>query len=140
MFSIDSITNKFRLSYFVFAILLCSAFVSIFMYAEVRMEQELVKARLLQQLELSQEKDGEQGVYQAEPGITIYRYANAPNDLKALATDTPQEKPMTIETVTGTTDTNLHFFFYQQDQQDYILTYLENDEMVMGNYLSLIHI
>ncbi len=56
MFSIDSITNKFRLSYFVFAILLCSAFVSIFMYAEVRMEQELVKARLLQQLELSQEK------------------------------------------------------------------------------------
>lgn len=134
MFSIDSITNKFRLSYFVFAILLCSAFVSIFMYAEVRMEQELVKARLLQQLELSQEKDGEQGVYHAEPGITIYRYANAPNDLKALATDTPQEKPMTIETATGITDTNLHFFFYQQGQQDYILTYLENDEMVMGNY------
>ncbi|WP_333614432.1 histidine kinase dimerization/phospho-acceptor domain-containing protein [Psychrobacter sp.] len=134
MFSIDSITNKFRLSYFVFAILLCSAFVSIFMYAEVRMEQQLVKARLLQQLELSQEKDGEQGVYHAEPGITIYRYDNAPDDLKALATDTPQEKPIKIETVTGTTDTNLHFFFYKQDQQDYILTYLENDEMVMGNY------
>ena len=62
MFNIDSIANKFRLSYLLFALLLCATFVSIFMYAEVRMEQQLVKARLLQQLELSQEKEGDQPI------------------------------------------------------------------------------
>lgn len=44
------------------------------------MEQELVKARLLQQLELSQEKDGDQPIYTAKPGITIYRYNHAPDN------------------------------------------------------------
>ncbi len=134
MFSIDSIANKFRLSYFVFALLLCAAFVSIFVYAETRMEQELVKARLLQQLELSQEKDGEQPVYTADPGIKIYRYDNAPQSLKSIATDKVQEKSVKIETATGKTSTNLHFFVYQQHKQRYLLTYLEDTEMVMGNY------
>lgn len=73
MLNIDSIANKFRLSYFIFALLLCAAFVSIFLYAESRIEQDLVKARLLQQLELSQEKYGDQPIYVAEPGIKIYR-------------------------------------------------------------------
>ena len=57
-FNLASIVNKFRLSYLVFALLLCATFVSIFIYAETRIEQELVKARLLQQLELSQETEG----------------------------------------------------------------------------------
>lgn len=78
MIRIDSIANKFRLSYVVFALLLCTTFVSIFMVAETKMEQELVKARLLQQLQLSQEKDGDQPIYTAKPGIIIYRYDKAP--------------------------------------------------------------
>lgn len=69
MFNIDSIANKFRVSYLVFALLLCATFVSIFLYAEMRIEQDLVKARLLQQLELSQKEYGEQTVYTAEPGL-----------------------------------------------------------------------
>ena len=83
LFSIDSIANKFRISYFLFDLLLCAAFVSIFMYAETRLEQELFKARLIQQLALSQEKEGEQQVYIANPGIKIYDYDNAPANLKA---------------------------------------------------------
>ena len=134
MFTIDSITNKFRISYFLFALLLCTTFVSIFMYAEIRIEQDLVKARLLQQLELSQEKYGEQTVYTANPGIKIYHYAVAPANLQALATDTVQEMPVTINNQAGKLDTNLHFFAYQQNKQAYILTYLEDSEMVMENY------
>ena len=134
MFTIDSITNKFRISYFLFALLLCTTFVSIFMYAEMRIEQDLVKARLLQQLELSQEKYGEQTVYTANPGIKIYHYAVAPANLQALATDTVQEMPVTINNQAGKLDTNLHFFAYQQNKQAYILTYLEDSEMVMENY------
>ena len=98
------------------------------------MEKELVKARLLQQLELSQEKEGEQPVYVADPGITIYRYDNAPKNLKAMAEDKVQETPVTINTKTGTTHTNLHFFVYNQNKQRYILTYLEDREMVLANY------
>ena len=98
------------------------------------MEKELVKARLLQQLELSQEKEGEQPVYVADPGIKIYRYDNAPKNLKAMAEDKVQETPVTINTKTGTTHTNLHFFVYNQNKQRYILTYLEDREMVLANY------
>lgn len=134
MFSIDSIVNKFRLSYFLFAILLCATFVSIFMYAETRMEQELVKARLLQQLELSQEKEGKQDVYVADPGIKIYRYDSAPQNLKAIATETVQETSVPVNTEAGSNKTNLHFLVYQQGEQKYILTYLEDTEMVLGNY------
>lgn len=133
-FNITSIVNKFRLSYFVFAILLCTTFVSIFMYAETRMEQELVKARLLQQLELSQEKEGEQPIYSADPGIKIYRYDSAPERLKSMATKTVQETSVTVNTKTGTSNTNLHFFAYTQGGQAYILTYLEDTELVMANY------
>ncbi len=104
------------------------------MYAEMRIEQDLVKARLLQQLELSQEKYGEQTVYTANPGIKIYHYAVAPANLQALATDTVQEMPVTINNQAGKLETNLHFFAYQQNKQDYILTYLEDSEMVMENY------
>ncbi|MDE4453931.1 sensor histidine kinase [Psychrobacter sp. DAB_AL62B] len=134
MFNIDSIANKFRISYFLFALLLCTTFVSIFMYAEVRIEQELVKARLLQQLELSQEKEGEQTVYTANPGIKIYHYDMAPANLQALATETVQEIPVMVNNQAGNFETNLHFFAYQQNKKAYILTYLEDDEMVMENY------
>lgn len=147
MFNIDSIANKFRLSYFVFAILLCVTFVSIFMYAETRMEQELVKGRLLQQLVLSQEKEGDQPIYIADPGIKIYRLANAPDNLKELATDTVQEIRVKVNGKEGVNETNLHFFAYEQYQQDqlylkkrpepndhsrFILTYLEDSKRVAG--------
>lgn len=98
------------------------------------MEQELVKGRLLQQLELSQEKEGKQPIYVAEPGIKIYDYDSAPEDLKKAATDTVQETHVTIDTDTGKIETNLHFFIYHQDKQSYILTYLEDTEIVMANY------
>lgn len=134
MFNIDTIANKFRLSYFLFAILICATFVSIFLYAEVRMEQELVKGRLLQQLALSQEKEGDQPIYTASPGIKIYHYDIAPSNLQELATETVQEISVAINTEDGNTRTNLHFFTYQQNAQNYILTYLEDTEMVMENY------
>ena len=104
------------------------------MYAEVRMEEELDKARLLQQLAFSQEQEGEQSIYRADPNITIYQYDSAPKSLQTLATDTVQETPITINTESGETKTTLHFFVYQQDQQRYILTYLEDDEIVVENY------
>lgn len=134
MLNIDSIANKFRISYFLFALLLCTTFISIFMYAEVRIEQELVKARLLQQLELSQKKAGVQSIYTAEPGIKIYDYDSAPERLKAAATETVQEMRVTVNTDTGKTSTDLHFFVYHQDKQRYILTYLEDKKIVMANY------
>lgn len=134
MFSIDSIVNKFRISYFLFAVLLCVTFVSIFMYAETTMEKELVKARLLQQLVLSQEKEGEQPVYVADPGITIYRYDNAPDNLQVIASDKMQETAVIISTKAGTTHTNLHFFTYNQNKQKYILTYIEDRDMALANY------
>jgi len=112
MFTIDSIANKFRISYFVFALLLCTAFVSIFMYAEMRIEQDLVKGRLLQQLQISQEKYGEQAVYTANPGIKIYRYDSAPENLKTIANGTVQEMRVTVNNKAGKTETNLHFFAY----------------------------
>lgn len=98
------------------------------------MEQDLIKARLLQQLELSQEKEGELAVYVADPGIKIYRYDTAPEDLKTMADDKVQETSVTVNTKTGTTRTNLHFFAYQQNKQKFILTYLEDREMVLANY------
>ena len=134
MFNIDSIANKFRVSYLLFALLLCATFVSIFLYAEMRIEQDLVKARLLQQLELSQKEYGEQTIYTAEPGIKIYRYDSAPENLKAIATETVQEISVTVDKGADKTNTELHFFHYHRDQQNYILTYLENTDMVMENY------
>lgn len=133
-FNFASIVNKFRLSYFVFAILLCTTFVSIFMYAETRIEQELVKARLLQQLELSLEKEGEQSIYVAEPGIKIYQYNVAPANLQALASETVQNIVVTVNDHADKTTAELHFFAYQQDRKQYILTYLEDDIIVMANY------
>lgn len=134
MFNFSSIVNKFRLSYFIFTLLLCVTFVGIFVYAEIRMEQALVKARLLQQLELSQEKDGEQAIYTAEPGIKIYQYAVAPADLKDFATETVQEILVTVGEKNAEFETELHFFRYQQNDQAYILTYLEDSAIVMENY------
>ncbi|SNT69379.1 sensor histidine kinase [Psychrobacter sp. LV10R520-6] len=134
MFNLTSIVNKFRLSYLVFAVLLCATFVSIFLYAEVRMEQELVKGRLLQQLELSQEKYGERAIYTADPGIKIYHYDKAPLSLQTLATEMVQEISVTINTEENKTKTKLHFFNYKKNKRDYILTYLEDTEMVMANY------
>lgn len=133
-FNLASIVNKFRLSYFVFAVLLCTTFVSIFMYAEISMEKELVKGRLLQQLELSQEKYGEQPIFTADPGIKIYHFNVAPTDLQKVATGNVQEMPVTINSKTGKIETNLHFFFYKEKEQAYILTYLEDSAIVMENY------
>jgi len=104
------------------------------LYAESRIEQDLVKARLLQQLELSQEKYGDQPIYVADPGIKIYRYDKAPVSLQAIANDTVQETSVTVNKASGAGHANLHLFAYTQDGQTYILTYLENTEMVMGNY------
>jgi len=104
------------------------------MYAEMRIEQDLVKGRLLQQLQLSQEKEGEQAAYTANPGIKIYRYDSAPENLKAIANGTVQEMQVTVNNQRGNTETNLHFFAHQQNEQKYILTYLEGSEMVMENY------
>ena len=139
MLNLHSIANKFRLSYFIFALLLCGAFVSIFLYAESRIEQELVKARLLQQLALSQEKQGDQPVYTAEPGIKIYRYDRAPASLQTMANDTVQETSVTINegsTNKGTQQkrAHLHFFAYEQGDQAYILTYVEGTEIIMSHY------
>ncbi len=139
MLNIHSIANKFRFSYFIFALLLCSAFVSIFLYAESRIERELVKARLLQQLEMSQEKHGDQPIYTADPGIKIYRYDYAPVSLQASANDTVQETDVTLNKSTvnkGTEQkrTHLHFFAYEQGDQAYILTYIEGVEIVMSHY------
>ena len=134
MFTIDSIANKFRISYFLFALLLCTTFVSIFMYAEMRIEQDLVKGRLLQQLQLSQEKYGDQAIYTADPGIKIYHYDSAPEHLKALANGTVQEMRVSVNSKAGNTEANLHFFAYQQNEQKYVLTYLEGSEMVMEHY------
>lgn len=134
IFTLTSIVNKFRLSYFVFAVLLCTTFVSIFTYAENRMEQELVKARLLQQLEVSQEKEGEQSIYVADPGITIYQYDVAPTNLQALASETVQDILVTVDNQDGKTEAELHFFTYQKDSKRFILTYLEDDVLVMENY------
>ena len=100
MFTIDSIANKFRISYFLFALLLCTTFVSIFMYAEMRIEQDLVKGRLIQQLQLSQEKNGEQAIYTANPGIKIYHYDDAPENLKVRANETVQELRVTVNNQT----------------------------------------
>ena len=104
------------------------------MYAEMRIEQDLVKGRLLQQLQLSQEKYGEQAIYTADPGIKIYHYDSAPEHLKALANGTVQEMRVSVNSKAGNTEANLHFFAYQQNEQKYVLTYLEGSEMVMEHY------
>jgi len=104
------------------------------MYAEMRIEQDLVKGRLIQQLQLSQEKNGEQAIYTANPGIKIYHYDDAPENLKVRANETVQELRVTVNNQTGETKSNLHFFAYQQNAQKYILTYLEGSEMAMENY------
>ncbi len=101
------------------------------MYAEMRIEQDLVKGPLLQQLQLSQRQHGEQAAYTANPGIKIYRYDSAPENLKKIANGTVQEIRVTVNNQAGNTKTNLHFFSHQQNEQHYILTYLEDIEMVM---------
>ena len=73
------------------------------MYAEMRIEQDLVKGRLLQQLQISQEKYGEQAVYTANPGIKIYRYDSAPENLKTIANGTVQEMRVTVNNKAGKT-------------------------------------
>lgn len=45
-----------------------------------------------------------------------------------------QEISVTVDTDADKTNTELHFFHYHRDQQNYILTYLENTDMVMENY------
>lgn len=132
MSNLDSISNKFRASYFLFALLLCGLFIGIFSYVEIKMEQALVQSRLLQQLQLSQEQYGEQAIYTAEPNIKIYQFSAAPSNLQRLATDTVQELPVTIDNQ----ETELYFFAYQQESngQKYLLTYLEDTAMQLEHY------
>ena len=130
MINLDSIANKLRLSYFIFAVLLCATFVGIFYAAEKQIEGALVQSRLIQQLQLSQQTDGKQRIYTAEPGITIYQFAQAPAYLQQLAKPTVQE--MTVNT--NHKDNELHFFEYEQDGQRYILTYLEETMPNNNNY------
>lgn len=131
MLNLDSISNKFRVSYFIFALLLCGVFISIFTCAEIMLEQALVKSRLLQQLQLSQQQYGQQDIYTAQPNIKIYRFAIAPANLQAMATNVVQEIP----DILNNKPTELHFFVYQQDNgQKYILTYLEDSAMQLEHY------
>ena len=125
-----SIANKLRRSYFIFAVLLCAAFVSIFVAAEIKVERALVESRLLQQLQLSQAQYGLQDIYVAEPGIKIYRFDVAPAALQKEVTTTVQEKPVMADGH----ETSLHFFTYQQKQQRYILTYLQDTNLSPENY------
>lgn len=125
----NSIAQKFRLSYFVFTAILCVAFVSIFFYAGIHMEQVLVKSRLLQQLALSTEKEGIKSHYAAEPGIDIYHFDVAPPQLQQAAREDVQE--MTVDTADQVGE--LHFFAYEQDGQRYILSYLLDDSKLDTN-------
>ena len=125
-----SIAQKFRLSYLIFTGILCLTFVSIFFYAGIHMEQVLVKSRLLQQLALSIEQSGIQDHYSAEPGIDIYHFDSAPPELKAKATDTVQEMTVNVDGHSS----ELHFFSHQKDGQQYLLTYLLDDNMTLENY------
>ena len=125
-----SIAHKLRRSYFIFAVLLCAAFVSIFVTAEIKVERALVESRLIQQLQLSQAQHGLQDIYVAEPGIKIYRFDVAPTALQKEVRTTVQEKPVMAEGH----ETSLHFFTYQQQQQRYILTYLEDTNLAPENY------
>ena len=125
-----SIAHKLRRSYFIFALLLCAAFVSIFVTAEIKVERALVESRLIQQLQLSQAQHGLQDIYVAEPGIKIYRFDVAPTALQKEVRTTVQEKPVMAEGH----ETSLHFFTYQQQQQRYILTYLEDTNLAPENY------
>lgn len=139
MIPVTSIAHQFRLSFFLFAVLLCTTFVSIFLYAEARIERELVKARLIQQLVLSQKFEGEKPIYRAAPGITIYRFDHAPKGLKALASDTVKEISVTVNVNNQPRQTNLHFFKYLDERptafkQSYVLTYLEDRDLTMENY------
>lgn len=130
MKAFDSISQKFRLSYLVFTAILCVTFVSIFFYAGIHMEKMLVKSRLLEQLSLSIEQSGIQNHYAADSGINIYHFDIAPPELQAKATETVQE--MTVE-VNGH-KSELHFFTHQKEGQQYILTYLLDDNMTLEDY------
>lgn len=130
MKAFDSITQKFRLSYLIFAGILCLTFVSIFFYASIRIEQVLVESRLLQQLVLSIEKSGIQDHYSAEPGIDIYHFDSAPPELQVKATENVQE--MTVE-IDGRRSER-HFFTHQYQGQQYILSYLLDDNITLENY------
>lgn len=130
MLNLDSIANKFRLSYFIFAVLLCATFVGIFYTAEGQIEKALVKSRLIQQLQLSQEADGNQAIYTTNSGITIYQFGSAPAELQELATSMVQEMPVIV----NQQDNELHFFAYEQAGQRYIMTYLENSEVDNSDY------
>ena len=41
---------------------------------------------------------------------------------------------VSVNSKAGNTEANLHFFAYQQNEQKYVLTYLEGSEMVMEHY------
>ena len=130
MFNFDSIANKFRASYFIFAVILCATFVGIFHSAEVQIEKALVKSRLIQQLQMSKQAEGDKPVYTANPGITLYQYDSAPLNLQKLAREQVQEIPVVV----NNQDNELHFLAYEQSGQRYILTYLENTEVNSADY------
>ena len=127
MISMNSIAQKFRLSYFIFTAILCLAFVGIFFYAGIHMEQVLVKSRLLQQLALSMDKEGIQAHYSAKPNIDIYHFEVAPPRLQRIATEKVQE--MYVNDAAGQKG-ELHFFTHTQDGQQYVLTYLLDDRQL----------
>ncbi len=130
MLNLDSIANKFRLSYFVFALLLCSTFVSIFFVAETKIEQALVESRMLQQLQLTLEHEDQKKAYHTNSGISIYHFEAAPENLQKMATDSVQE----LEIVADDKATELHFLKYNYQNQEYILSYLESSLLSATDY------
>lgn len=155
MLAFDSIAQKFRLSYLIFAGVLCLTFVSIFFYASTELEQVLVKSHLIAQLSESIEQSGFQDHYHADPGIDIYRFDAAPAELQAKATDTVQETAIEQSSKTSqhnqaaqeskainqaqsareiTQVNELHFFTHNYLGQRYILTYLQEADVSLTDY------
>ena len=129
MLTTDSIAFKFRLSYLIFAVILCATFIAVFHSAESKIEEILVESYLLQQLQLgiSSNKLNSDGSIiipftEQNPGVKIYPYSEAPQDLKETATFQIQEIELQQERMKSA---ELYLFKHNFQGQDYLLTYLD---------------
>ncbi|MDO5768675.1 MAG: HAMP domain-containing sensor histidine kinase [Psychrobacter sp.] len=129
MINLGSITVKLRLSYLLFASILCSVFLAIFIIAEVHIEHALIQGRLIQQLSISQGQEGKKDIYNAAPGIKIYRFDKAPAMLQKQANDDLKSLSLNHDS-----DNVLYYFAYQQGQNRYILTYIEDPTLNARDY------
>lgn len=129
MLNTDSIAYKFRLSYLIFTVVLCGTFIAIFNVAESKIEAILVESYLLQQLEINPHltatnQDGSLDLALAKhnPGVKIYRYDEAPESFKKVATSDIKEIDISAE---KNKPADLYFFRHSYQGQDYLLTYLD---------------